>query len=71
MRNRTEEEVIEFLGMNRGTFTDRTVAKSFVGFLHKKIVSVLLKEAKINQEPRAGAPVIPPRGQLLINLAGV
>ncbi|WP_019638841.1 NAD(P)/FAD-dependent oxidoreductase [Paenibacillus fonticola] len=51
MPNRTEEEVIEFLEMNWGTFAHRTVAESFVGFLHKKLVSVLLKEAKIDQEP--------------------
>ncbi|MGG3309577.1 NAD(P)/FAD-dependent oxidoreductase [Paenibacillus lautus] len=51
MPNRTEEEVIEFLDTNWGTFAHRTVAESFVGFLHKKLVSVLLKEAKIDQEP--------------------
>ena len=50
MPNRTEEEVIEFLETNWGTFAHRTVAESFVGFLHKKIISVLLKEAKIDQE---------------------
>ncbi|MDP1512161.1 hypothetical protein L8C07_17435 [Paenibacillus sp. CMAA1739] len=71
MPNRTEEEVIEFLETNWGTFAHRTVAESFVGFLHKKIVSVLLKEAKIDQEPGPGAPVIPPRRHLLINLAGI
>ncbi|MCV9951530.1 NAD(P)/FAD-dependent oxidoreductase [Paenibacillus sp. BT-177] len=71
MPNRTEEEVIEFLETNQRKFPHRTFAESFVSFLHKKIVSVLLKEAKIDQEPRPGAPVIPPRRQLLINLAGI
>ncbi len=50
MPGRTEEEVIEFLEMNWGMFAHRTVAESFVGFLHKKLVSVMLKEAKIDQE---------------------
>ncbi|WEK54583.1 MAG: NAD(P)/FAD-dependent oxidoreductase [Candidatus Cohnella colombiensis] len=51
MPGRTEEEVIEFLEMNWGTFGNRTVAESFIGFLHKKLIPVLLKEAKIDQEP--------------------
>ncbi|GIO38951.1 flavoprotein [Paenibacillus antibioticophila] len=51
MPNRTEEEVIEFLETNWATFAHRTVAESFTGFLHKKLTSVLLKEAKIDQEP--------------------
>lgn len=51
MPNRTEEEVIEFLENNWATFAHRTVAESFTGFLHKKLISVLLKEAKIDQEP--------------------
>lgn len=51
MPNRTEEEVIEFLDTNWATFAHRTVAESFTGFLHKKLTSVLLKEAKIDQEP--------------------
>jgi hypothetical protein len=51
MPNRTEEEVVEFLEMNWGTFAYRTVAESFIGFLHKKLIPVLLKEAKIDQEP--------------------
>ncbi|GIO41370.1 BaiN/RdsA family NAD(P)/FAD-dependent oxidoreductase [Paenibacillus apis] len=51
MPNRTEEEVVEFLDTNWATFAHRTVAESFTGFLHKKLTSVLLKEAKIDQEP--------------------
>lgn len=51
MPNRTEEEVVEFLDTNWVTFAHRTVAESFTGFLHKKLTSVLLKEAKIDQEP--------------------
>ncbi|MBU5670533.1 NAD(P)/FAD-dependent oxidoreductase [Paenibacillus brevis] len=51
MPNRTEEEVVEFLERNWTTFAHRTVAESFTGFLHKKLISVLLKEAKIDQEP--------------------
>lgn len=50
MPNRTEDEVIEFLETNWGLFAHRTVAESFIGFLHKKLVNVLLKEAKIDQE---------------------
>jgi len=51
MPGRTEEEVVEFLEMNWGTFAHRAVAESFVGFLHKKLIPVLLKEAGIDQEP--------------------
>lgn len=51
MPNRTEEEVVEFLDTNWATFAHRTVAESFTGFLHKKLTSVLLKEAKIDQVP--------------------
>jgi len=51
MPSRTEEEVIEFLEMNWGTFAHRKVAESFTGFLHKKLIPVLLKEADIDQEP--------------------
>lgn len=51
MPGRTEEEVIEFLEMNWGTFAHRAVAESFIGFLHKKLIPVLLKEAEIDQEP--------------------
>jgi len=51
MPGRTKEEVIEFLEMNWGTFAHRTVAESFIGFLHKKLIPVMLKEAKIDQEP--------------------
>ncbi|MCI3922178.1 NAD(P)/FAD-dependent oxidoreductase [Paenibacillus sp. TRM 82003] len=47
MPGRTEEEVVEFLEMNWGTFAHRTVAESFTGFLHKKLIPVLLKEAGI------------------------
>jgi len=51
MPSRTEEEVVEFLEMNWGTFAHRAVAESFTGFLHKKLIPVLLKEAEIDQEP--------------------
>ncbi|WP_309121171.1 NAD(P)/FAD-dependent oxidoreductase [Paenibacillus sp.] len=51
MPNRTEEEVVEFLEMNWGTFAHRKVAESFTGFIHKKLIPVLLKEAGIDQEP--------------------
>lgn len=51
MPDRTEEEVVEFLEMNWGTFAHRAVAESFTGFIHKKLVPVLLKEAGIEQEP--------------------
>ncbi len=51
MPGRSEEEVVEFLEMNWGTFAHRAVPESFVGFLHKKLVPVLLKEAGIDQEP--------------------
>ena len=51
MPGRTEEEVVEFLEMNWGTFAHRAVSESFVGFLHKKLIPVLLKEAGIDQEP--------------------
>ncbi|WP_274362855.1 NAD(P)/FAD-dependent oxidoreductase [Paenibacillus thermotolerans] len=51
MPGRTEEEVVEFLEMNWETFAHRTVAESFVGFLHKKLIPVLLKEAGIDQQP--------------------
>ncbi|MGM1048914.1 MAG: NAD(P)/FAD-dependent oxidoreductase [Bacillota bacterium] len=51
MPSRTKEEVIEFLEMNWGTFAHRPVAESFIGFLHKKLIPVLLKEARIDQEP--------------------
>lgn len=51
MPNRTEEEVIAFLEATWATFAHRTVAESFTGFLHKKLITVLLKEAKLDQEP--------------------
>jgi len=51
MPSRTEEEVVEFLEMNWGTFAHRTVTESFTGFIHKKLIPVLLKEAGIDQEP--------------------
>lgn len=47
MPSRTEEEVVEFLEMNWGTFAHRAVAESFIGFLHKKLTPVLLKEAEV------------------------
>lgn len=51
MPSRSKEEVVEFLEMNWETFSHRTVAESFIGFLHKKLIPVLLKEARIDQEP--------------------
>ncbi len=48
MPSRTQEEVKQFLEMNWGTFAHRSVAESFTGFLHKKLIPVLLKEAKID-----------------------
>jgi predicted Rossmann fold flavoprotein len=51
MPERSEEEVVEFLEMNWGTFAHRTVSESFIGFLHKKLIPVLLKEAEIDQQP--------------------
>ncbi|TLS48763.1 NAD(P)/FAD-dependent oxidoreductase [Paenibacillus antri] len=51
MPGRTEEEVVEFLEMNWGTFEHRKVAESFTGFIHKKLIPVLLKEADIDQQP--------------------
>lgn len=51
MPERTEEELTAFLEMNWAKFAHRTVAESFTGFLHKKMVTVLLKEAGIDQQP--------------------
>jgi predicted Rossmann fold flavoprotein len=47
----TKEELVEFLEMNWNTFAHRTVAESFIGFLHKKLIPVLLKEAGIDEQP--------------------
>lgn len=52
MPGRTEEEVVEFLEMNWGTFAHRAVGESFTGFLHKKLIPVLLKEADIDRQPQ-------------------
>lgn len=51
MPGRTEEEVVEFLEMHWETFGHRTVVDSLVGIFNKKLVSVLLKEAGIDQQP--------------------
>lgn len=51
MPSRTEEEVVEFLEMHWETFGHRTVTDSLVGLFNKKLVSVLLKEADIDQQP--------------------
>ncbi|HEY4432663.1 MAG TPA: aminoacetone oxidase family FAD-binding enzyme [Paenibacillus sp.] len=51
MPGRTEEEVVEFLGMHWETFGHRTVADALVGIFNKKLVSVLLKETGIDQQP--------------------
>jgi predicted Rossmann fold flavoprotein len=51
MPGRSDEEVIEFLDMHWGIFGHRTVADSFIGILHKKLTPVLLKEARIDNQP--------------------
>lgn len=51
MPNRTEEEVVEFLDMHWETFGHRTVADSLVGIFNKKLVTAMLKEAGIDQQP--------------------
>ncbi|WP_438348180.1 aminoacetone oxidase family FAD-binding enzyme [Paenibacillus sp. FA6] len=51
MPGRTEEEVVEFMEMHWGSFGHRTVVDSLVGIFNKKLVSVLLKEAGIDQQP--------------------
>ncbi|KAA1184282.1 aminoacetone oxidase family FAD-binding enzyme [Paenibacillus sp. B2(2019)] len=52
MPDRTEEELVNFLEMLWETFGHRTVADSLVGIFNKKLVSVLLKEAGIDQQPQ-------------------
>jgi predicted Rossmann fold flavoprotein len=51
MPGRTEAEVVEFLDMRWGIFGHRTVADCFIGFIHKKLIPVLLKEAGIDHQP--------------------
>lgn len=50
MPDRTEEEVADFLDTHWGMFGHRTVAKSLIGILNKKLIPVLLKEAGITEE---------------------
>lgn len=51
MPARTEEEVVEFLEMHWENFGHRTVADALVGLFNKKLVSVLLKETGVDQQP--------------------
>ncbi|MHA0856350.1 BaiN/RdsA family NAD(P)/FAD-dependent oxidoreductase [Paenibacillus sp. CMAA1364] len=51
MPERTEEEVVEFLEMHWENFGHRTVVDALVGIFNKKLVTVLLKEAGIHQQP--------------------
>jgi len=50
MPDRTEEEVVDFLETQWGTFGYRTVAASLIGILNKKLIPILLKEAGIDPE---------------------
>ncbi|WP_340033852.1 aminoacetone oxidase family FAD-binding enzyme [Paenibacillus sp. FSL E2-0202] len=51
MPGRTEEELVEFLERLWETFGHRTVADCLVGIFNKKLVSVLLKETGLDQQP--------------------
>jgi len=51
MPGRTEEELIEFLEEHWVNFGHRTVVDSLIGLFNKKLVSALLKEAHIDQQP--------------------
>ncbi|MEK5182938.1 MULTISPECIES: aminoacetone oxidase family FAD-binding enzyme [Paenibacillus] len=52
MPGRTEEELVEFLERLWETFGHRTVADSLVGIFNKKLVTVLLKETGLDQQPQ-------------------
>lgn len=51
MPDRTEEEVVEFMDKLWETFAHRTVADALMGSFNKKLVSVLLKETGLDQQP--------------------
>ncbi len=51
MSNRTEEEVVDFLETHWAIFGHRTVADSLIGIINKKLIPILLKEAKIDDQP--------------------
>jgi predicted Rossmann fold flavoprotein len=46
--NLSEEALVEFLENHWGLFSYRSVFDSFIGFINKKIIPVLLKEASVN-----------------------
>lgn len=50
MPDRTEEEVVDFLDTHWGMFGHRTVAKSLIGIVNKKLIPVLLKEAGMDED---------------------
>ncbi|WP_340006101.1 aminoacetone oxidase family FAD-binding enzyme [Paenibacillus sp. FSL K6-0276] len=52
MPGRTEKELVEFLERLWETFGHRTVVDSLVGIFNKKLVSVLLKETGLDQQPQ-------------------
>ncbi|WP_018751807.1 NAD(P)/FAD-dependent oxidoreductase [Paenibacillus sanguinis] len=50
MPDRTDEEVVDFLDTHWAMFGHRTVAKSLIGILNKKLIPVLLQEAGIDED---------------------
>ena len=41
------EDLLEFLNNHWSTFSARSVSDSFIGIIHKKIIPIMLKEAKV------------------------